>query len=245
MKSAAVISIILISVTLQVSGEAAQILKQSYFISDVRHISMQITMTIHARNGIKNRTLNVSMVREQDVVKIFMHIIQPAFLHNMKFLTHHYSDGREDTWLKTSRGVRQLSDAHSTEKIFDSDFTVEDFSEIDLSDYSLEHFFTQEVDDYPCHFIQMTPLLASGDYLRKVVKVDVASHILRGIDFLSTQDENVRTYTLDETQTIRGHLFPLQCTMETLNRSTKTVLRFQRIDIQSKIPARIFNRGNL
>lgn len=220
-------------------------LRESYLMSKAPHVTIAVDMTIQARNGIKSRSLKVYIKHEEGIKKLLMHIVAPAFLQKMKFLVHQYEAGVENKWLRTSRGVRRLSAAQRSDRLFDSDFSVEDFSEIEVSDYALNRLEPQNIDGHGCEVIEMIPHRAGGEYQKKVVKIDNRSGIIRQVEFFDSEGELSKLYTLHETQTHGPHIVPLSCSMETVSRGTRTILSFKQIDINSHISDSVFNKGNL
>lgn len=221
------------------------ILRESYLMSKVPHVIMKINMTIHTRSGIKNRTLKVYVKHQGESLKLLMHVVSPAFLQKMKFLIHHFEDGVENKWLRTSRGVRQLSESQRADRLFDSDFTVEDLSEVEVSEFALKRLESQILNGHECDVVEMTPRRESGEYQKKIVKVDRLSGIIREVEIFGTGEELIKRYTLDETLMKNASIFPLSCSMQNLSRGTKTILHFVQIDVATDLAESVFNKGNL
>ena len=93
----------------------------------------------------KDRGLEIYIQYANENSKTLIQIVRPAFLRKMKFLRQRTADGREDRWLKTSQGVRRLSEANNAEPLFDSDFTVEDLSAFVAGDFTLSFWKDETV----------------------------------------------------------------------------------------------------
>jgi hypothetical protein len=175
--------------------------------------------------------------------KLLMQIVTPPFLRYMKFLQYK-ENGDSQQWLKTSRGVRRLTGANQSDNLFDSDFTVEDFSSIDPALYSVGSLSQADVNGKACYLLELKPRYSDAQYDRKDLYVDRDTYLIRRIDFFS--GNNVyKQYMLSETQTVEGKLFPRICTMETLDEGTSTTIRVVDVSVPDSIPTRTFNRGNL
>ena len=130
------------------AGEAERVLAGASLYGNTPNISMRIAMLISGPRGDKQRVLEAFIKRDGRAARIFIHVVSPGFLANMKFLTHRAEDGSESQWLSTSRGVRKLAGGGAAnERLFDSDFSVEDLSEIDSGTFHLSLLADQAVDE--------------------------------------------------------------------------------------------------
>lgn len=244
--------LLLIIATLLIAGGTAfaqtpkEVLGGVNVIGNAANSIIEIDMNINTGRGSKNRTLEIYYTEEPDgTVKSLAQVISPAFLRNLKFLSYMYPDGRADQWVKTSRGVKRLSSGSGAgQELFDSDFTTEDLSDVSPSDYDLEFLPAETILDREVFAVQAKPKGRGGEYSEKIYYVGKASGLLLGIDYLKGNDL-VKRYRVNETQTIGGDLFPLECTMENLGRDTSTVLVFESIETPNSIPGTVYNKGRL
>ena len=219
-----------------------EILGNVYLLGDAPNIVLSASMDIRSPRGDKNRALDIYISQNDDESKILAQVTSPAFLRNLKFLTHQFSNGSDDKWVKTSRGVRRLAEGNYGEALFDSDFTVEDLSRINQSRFDLEVVDSGETSG--TRTIEATPTYSNPDYTHKVFKIEVETGMLVGVDFFE-DEELIRRYTLVERQVITGELYPLLCLMEDLTKGTSTLLQITKVSIEDSIPSRLFNRGSL
>jgi hypothetical protein len=219
-----------------------QILSDAHLLGNDPNLVIDLTMQIETTQGQKERKLEVYINREEDESKLLAQIVHPSFLRNMKFLNHRDKNGREDTWLKTSQGVRRLSTANKSEPLFGSDFTVEDLSYFDTSELQLE--LIESAGDDIHHLIKATPLSRHSSYSYKVIYIDKGSGIVARVDFY--RDKNLyKQYELIEFREINDKLYPVLCRMENFAQDSRTTLFVDHIDIVNAIPGRVFNKGNL
>lgn len=220
---------------------AAEILDNTHLLGNAENIVMTATMDIKSPRGDKSRTLDIYISQDKEVSKILAQVTSPPFLRNLKFLTHQYSNGSDDKWVKTSRGVRRLAEGNYGETLFDSDFTVEDLSRIDEARFDLE---VVDAGRTGVRAVKATPTYGNPDYSHKVFFVEAETGMLTGVDFYDG-DELIRQYTLTERQTLDGELYPRLCKMENFREGTSTVLSIEVVSIEDSIPSRLFNRGSL
>ena len=221
------------------------VLEEAYLMGIGENVSLYIDMIINTNTGDKSRQLEIFMRQDSGGTKILAQIVNPTFLKNMKFLQHRPTDGRDSTWLKTSRGVRRLSSNSTSERLFDSDFTVEDFSPITTEDFQVS-FLPEDANPLPeCFAVAAQPLKSDRNYSEKVYYIDRTESILKRVDYYDADGDLVKRYELLEIQEANGRAYPLRSTMEDLSRNTSTQLLFTTVDEDTALPSRIFNKGSL
>jgi len=221
-----------------------EVLRRATLFGNARWLTLAISMELKGATGTRERGLEVFIARDSGATRILVHMVSPAFLSRMKFLTHRSASGETSSWLRTSQGVRKLSRANAAERIFDSDFTVEDFTEIDLDGFATLLLPDVLIGQVPCKAVQLTPGFRA-QYARKVFFVEMNSGSLQGIDFFDTRDALVRQYRLMQTRMIDGTPFPSVSVMRDLLAQTETRLTVREIDTTTALPDKTFNKGNL
>jgi hypothetical protein len=143
--------------------------------------------------------------------------------------------------MTTSRGVRRLSNANFQDRVFNSDFTVEDFSYPSSDDYS----FSFGTPTRGLQVVEATVRDSSSDSGAKVYRIDAKAGLVREIDHLDQSGEVIRQFRTLETQVTGGFAYPKRVEMADLAEGTKTVIEIDSIDVESPIPARMFSRAGL
>lgn len=224
--------------------DAAAVLGRATLFGRASDLTARVVMDIQARGGTKQRELDVALRRRAGTpVEILMRVVAPAFLTEMSYLSSRDADGRESRWLKTSRGVRKLSLADRGERLFDSDFTVADVTEFRAEDYELTSLEAETIASVLCDVVEAVRKRDSPQRLR--IWVDTQGGLLWRVDTYDSGGRLVKRYLLQEAQRIGGEPYPLTCTMESTDSSTRTVLRFRDIRTGAALPDRLFSRGNL
>jgi hypothetical protein len=223
---------------------AEQIVLRTSLFGDARNVSAKITMELKGKTGARERGLEVFIARDRGEARVLIHMVSPAFLSQMKFLTHRSASGEASSWLRTSQGVRKLSRSNGTERVFDSDFTVEDLTETDVDEFEATLLADAEIDSFPCHAVELRPKFRT-QYERKVMYVQMRGSGLQGIDFLDERSGLIRQYRLLETRLADGVPFPSLSVMRDLRGGTETLLRVRELDTTTVLPEKTFNKGNL
>lgn len=223
---------------------AREAILSAHILGTSQYTSVEATMEIHGKRGDQTRRIEVFIHRmDSGESRILSQVVWPAFLTNMKFLMHSEADGNQERWMKTSRGVRRLSNANFSDSVFNSDFTVEDFSYLDGSDYDFSYHGSDGQDGLR---VVAARAVDSGSEIRtKVFRIDSDAKLIREIDYLNSNGELVRKYRTLETQQVAGLSYPERVEMRDLRDDTSTEITIDSIDTRRRIPARTFSRAGL
>jgi len=240
------ISFTLVSVSLlaQQSADPAEILRRAALFGQFTSLEVNLTMEIHEARGTKDRGLVAYVQRDGEDAQALVQIVSPAFLNSMKFLSA--TAGEETSqWLATSRGVRRVATNSRNDQLFDSDFTVEDFSDYEPDDFDLSLTGSQTINGSVCYVLEAIPLDVQTDYAKRVMYVDKSTGLLVLADFLNDSGEVVRKFELLDSMDLDGVAFPKVAKMTTISAGTFTILTVDDAQVGHDIPDRVFNRGNL
>lgn len=240
------ITVLLVALTLApavVAQEPGEILGDAAFVGRFSSLQAEITMEIHDR-GSKSRTLELFVQQSPEEQKVLAQVVAPAFLNRMKFLTI-VGESRLDQWMSTSRGVRRVAQGSRNERLFDSDFTLEDFAPPNPDNYDLTVLPDERVDGELCHVVRVDPVDIRTDYAYRVIYVSQEDRLLVRARYFNDSDELIRLFELQERMNVGGNAFPARATMRTLTEDTYTTVLARDVETDVNIPARIFSRGNL
>ncbi len=236
---------LLVAACPSVSAQSAQDLAAGVgLFGSAPFITLRVSMSLALPNGTKDRTLEVFIRQDARRTSALIHVIAPAFLSSMKLLTQRDVGGQESSWLKTSQGVRRLSDANGSERVFDSDFRAEDFMAVSPQRFALATLADTVIDSVACRTVEARPR-SPRDYARKLLYIAAGDRSLRGIDYLDQGGRPVRRYRLTATQVVEEGTYPLSAEMVDDVEGTSTTLKVTRIDLRSALPDALFNKGSL
>lgn len=230
-------------VAVSAQDDPATILRDAALLGRFSSLELHFTLEITERRGTKERDLIAYVRQDADGNRALVQVVSPAFLSNLKFLSITSGDQR-DQWMSTSRGVRRVAAGNLDERLFDSDFTVEDLSHYDPEDYDLSILGTETISGVECHVLQAVPTDSGSFGDRKVLWVSTGNGLLYAADFYA-DGEVERHFELLDTMLVDGTPFPQSARMTTIGANTSTVLTVTDADAGTDIPDRLFNRGNL
>lgn len=223
--------------------EPDQLLREAVLFGGFESLQSTVHMEIHDR-GSKTRTLELFVQHEDDDYRALARVVSPPFLNRMKFLSISSGD-RTDQWIATSRGTHRVAEGSEDEPLFDSDFTVEDFSDFDPDDYAIARLPDETVGGEPCHVIDVVPERVQTDYARRRVFLSQDDTIIVRAEYYDDAGELIKLFELHERMTVDGAAFPKRATMRTVVDETHTVLTVESVETDTRIPRRYFNPGNL
>jgi hypothetical protein len=226
------------------SYSPAAILQGATIFGRFDAMEIEAEMAIRDSRSTKSRGLAIAVEHRQNgTTRVLARVVSPGFLSRMKYLVHHHENGREDAWLSTSRGVRRLTGARRQVRLFDSDFTAEDFAPLDTGSLDLQLI---EGAESPCSgCVGIRAREQSGSQTTRLLFVEQGTGLIHQVDYLDRSGDLVRRYELVATQTIRGQTVPRTCRMEDFERESVTTLRFTSVKLPDSVPARLLNPGSL
>lgn len=223
--------------------EPDELLREAVLFGGFERLRSTVEMEIHDE-GTKTRILQLYVEHEGDDYRALIQVVEPAFLNQMKFLSIS-SGNRTDQWISTSRESHRVAEGSENEPLFDSDFTVEDFSDSDPDDYSLTRRADRTVEGEACHVIDVVPESVETNYARRRVFLSEADRIIVRAEYYDDAGELIKLFELHDRMTVDGAAFPRRATMRTLTADTHTVLTVDEVETNVRIPRRYFNPGSL
>ena len=238
-----ILLLILVSAAVSAQDDPATLLRNAALLGRFSTLELHFTLEITERRGSKERDLVAYVEQNTDGNRALVQVVAPAFLSNLKFLSVTSGDNR-DQWMSTSRGVRRVAAGNRNERLFDSDFTVEDLSHYDPADYDLSIIGTESVNGTECTVLQAVPADNGSFGDRKVLYISTDNGLLYAAEFYA-DGEIERRFELIDTMMIDGTPFPHIARMSTIADDTNTLLTVTEANVGVDIPDRYFNRGNL
>lgn len=228
---------------LRVSAQTApEIFDDSWLFSPSDHMVLNLTMVIHEAQGEKSRGLQVLLVQNGVTNKMLAKVTSPASLSNLKFLRITPQDGKNQLWVKTSRGVRRIATGGgSGEQLFGSDFTLDDFAVNRSTGIQVERIPDLETES--TWVLRVRP--NNPDGVVRVMTVERASKLVARVEFHEAGGRLLRLYHVDEWGDKGGITYPKQAMMEDLVKKTWTRLEIQSVDMVSPLSEAQFNAAGL
>ena len=236
---------LLLLCVLTVSALAAQEalpLRDAHIFGTSASLSVQIEMVVEGPSGGFTRELEVFATRG-DGARVYAGITSPPFLRQTRFLQVSEEGHDPAQWIATSRGPRRLVGQNRDEAVFQSDFSAEDLSAIQLSAFEQTRSEAGSLLGRRGTWYVLRPI-ERASYTERRVFVDEMTALILGFDVLDGQSVTKR-YRVEEFTSSPDGAYPLLARMETVAENSSTTIRTLEVDTTSRIPARYFNPSAL
>jgi hypothetical protein len=245
-KKAACCIIALIFAAAAVFGQStpAEVVAAARIFGPEESARMLINMTAQDGSGSKRRKIEVCLERKGGESRLYAAIVDPAFLSGMKYLRISKDGGGLQQWMKTSRGVTRVVGSGANEKVFGSDFTAEDFGDVSPRDFELRFADAAELDAGTVGVIAK-PIAGNASYAWKLIRIDSATRLVKGIDYHDAKGRLIRKYRLEGTSLVDDQPCPRNAVMRDEVAGSVTTLIFEEVKQEKSFPARIFSPAGL
>jgi len=129
-----------------------------------------------------------------------------------------------------------------------SDFSYDDIVEnrrlVDL--YEVELIGTEEIEGKECYILQLTAKVPETNYYSRKMWVDKDIHAAVKVELFAKSGKLLKEITTTEFTSMRRYTFPTRIRMvNKLRRDTYTELKLEDVELDIKIPDRIFTKAYL
>ncbi len=226
--------------TIEANELPSELIGNVHIFGPAPQMQIDATMTIVEGSSVSERRLNGWYRKEDDSLSLFVQVVEPPFLREMKMLLLR-RENREDNWMRTSRGVRRLGASDGRERVFGSHFTVADMTAVDPDVHRVQR---AEAGAAMKPGETAIDVLATGSpgYRRFFIREE--TRIITAIRFFDASGTLEKEYELIRLGTVEGQPVPLEGRMRMAN-GDETVITVNEVQFPATIPSRYFNRGNL
>lgn len=221
------------------SPPAEALIGDVHIFGPATRMEVGATMEIFESGTTQERELEAWFERNEGAFSLFVEVTRPPFLRNMKFLLLR-EGSREESWMRTSRGVRRIGSSNGEERVFGSHFSARDFSRIDPGDARIS--YAEEPTGNQAT-IDVRDSTGAGGHRR--FYIDIERRLIEGITFYDRNGDLVKEYELLEVEEVEGNPVPRRARMAMSDGSGSTTVTIGSVSFPRSIPRRYFSRGNL
>jgi hypothetical protein len=215
---------------------AADIIAAVHVLGPAPVMRVDATMTIREGSSESERRLQGWYERADRELSLFVQIVDPPFLREMKLLLLR-NESRDDNWMRTSRGVRRLGASSGNERVFGSHFTVSDMTAVDPAAQTVRLVSSSPEE------IVIDVYEGDGQRSRRFA-IAPDDKIIRSIAFFDAEGTRIKEYELLSVDTVAGRPVPMRSVMRLPN-GDQTMIVVNEIEFPQTVPRRYFSRGNL
>jgi len=221
----------------QNSADAIASKARFFATGEQQRVVARLTVELGAEK--KMRELELFYFTSPGSDKLLARIISPAFLREMKVLLV-TSDGRSDTWIKTSQGVTRLGLGSRGESLFQSDFLTSDFN-IPEAGWSFSK--NDGVDGF--RIIERRSE-RSDDFFLQRLYLRAVDFVVARRDYIDSAGMVARSYVVTEWEPGAG-VSDRPARIDLIKSKSKGLSYFEIIEIhaQDRLPEGLFSPGSL
>ncbi len=242
--------VLVINEQIQAEGlTGKEIIKSSNTLETIDDLTTQLEMIITHSSG-QNRVRELEMYSlkgEEGVEKSLIRFLSPADVRGTGLLSiNHPGDVNENyLYLPALGRPRRLSSEERGGSFMGSDFTYEDLSP-NIEDYNHQLLGTEELEGVEVYLIESTPLSekVAGEvgFARKVSWIRTDYLTLVQAETRDSSDKVLKRLKVLETRRIDDELWmPVHLEVETLEKGSRTILKYKEIDLNTGLDDSFFN----
>ena len=198
----------------------------------------------------KTRRMQARVQARQAPGQLLLNIrlLSPGNLAGTTALVRERSKKRDDIrlYIPALERTRYISDAMSTTKLFDTDFSYADIKQLygQFVDGDTHYLGIEQWEGRPVHILQLSASETEAlPYERLITRIDTESCVILAMDFLDSEGQAQRQLRTEakSIQTIDIYQVPTRYRMTDLQHGSSTQIDIHQVKIDSKLPAWAFN----
>lgn len=203
--------------------------------ADALEISAELIISDSSGTSTRHIEILYNNTRDRDY-QLRSQVVSPAFLRNMRFLVVQ-EGGISNTWIATSRGVQRVGSRGSSERVFQSDFLISDFSGWNLDEYRISEISGTDW--------QKAEALSADNKEAFRFQIHPEYNLVSAIDFLGPNDHVIRSYRVLSYTETSSVILPHEARMETPADGSSSLLRLESVNTNPRFGPRSFNPAGL
>jgi hypothetical protein len=201
-------------------------------------------------NSGKHRKMQARVLGQRNDTELLLNLrlTSPGNMAGTTVLVRERAKQNDDIrlYLPAMQRTRYISDAMSTTKLFDTDFSYADFKQLygAFTDGTIEYQGIEKWHGRNVHKLRIFPSPETQQpYNSLITRIDTDTCVIMGMDFLDVQDNPQRQLVADETSltNIDGRHLAQRYTMSDLLKGSSTTLQIKRVAMDEKIPKDAFD----
>ncbi len=193
-------------------------------------VSLEMILRVE-RGSERMRRLRLQQLEQTaEGDKLLLVFDSPKTIKGTGLLSYSHSQAPDDQWLylPAIKRVKKIAARDKSGPFLSSEFSFEDLSVQDLSDYSYRYLAEVEEGGMPCYQVERVPQDPYSGYSRQVVWLDQQEYRILRIDYYDRRGTLEKTLTSDGFQLHVGRFWkPHRMIMQNRQRARSTELRWE------------------
>jgi len=209
-------------------------------------LKMVLTLELHSGSGETSiRKSEVARKQIRGLTHSFGHFLEPSWMRGTRMLLVDNADRSDDVFLflPESERVRRLDSVQRQDYFLGSDFWYEDLERRRIDDYRVIASSSGEDGAIQVHVVDAAPARELTAYARVRFTVRAADFVMQRIAFYRKDaDDPFREIAFDPASIVREaeFLIPTRLVVTNHQRRTKTVARFEQLQVNPELSDALF-----
>ncbi len=241
---------VLCSVQLHAAQNASKIMWRVHHRPKWRDMHAFMTLEIISPNGNKRIRKMESWSKtdpKTDETKMLILFLEPADIKGTKFLLHEHKNRDDDMWIyiPAIRKAKRIAASGKAGPFMGSDFSNYDIGGGEYEDWSYKLIKEENYDGHPCWVIEATAknkkVVKKSGYSKMVKWVRKDNYMVVRTDCYDRSGELFKRILTNRMEKIQGIWFETEMTALKLEDNRKSVMRFEKIQVDIGLPDRMFS----
>jgi hypothetical protein len=220
------------------AGEADELAAKAVFFSTRPSMRVEASLSVVMGKESKKRELELLFSSKKGSSRLLARVVSPAFLREMKVLQVSSEKG-DDTWIKTSQGVKRIGRGSKPEALFQSDFLTSDFS-LPAGGWRAS---VMDGND-GMRVIERDGLKGEGFAFQRL-SLRGEGLLVSKREFLDVDGKTLRAYEVLEWKAEDGLERPVRIELRTRKEENHSLLEVTKLDGKADLPDGLFSPGAL
>ncbi len=184
---------------------------------------------------------------ETDETRMLILFLQPPDIKGTKFLLHEHRDREDDMWIyiPAIRKAKRIAASGKAGAFMGSDFSNYDIGGGEYEDWNYKLLRTENYDGHPCWVIEATArnkkVIKKSGYSRMVKWIRKDNYMVVRTNCYDRAGELFKRIETNKMEKIEGIWFETVMTAVKLRTGRKSIMKFDKIEVNTGIPDRMFS----
>ncbi len=221
-----------------------EIMQRTHDVAKPDFSRSQVQMILVDKNGGKEVRNVLQYGRHQnDITSMVLDFKSPANIKDTRFLQIENKNADDDKWISNPalRDFRRVNTSEGSKSFMGTDATYDDMSTREMNEDTHEFIKEESKNGYNCNVVKETPIdKKSSQYSYRMVWVDKATDYPVYTELYDKNERLIKVLSVAKIENIDGYNIPMENTMENVQTGHKTMLKVLKVDVKTKLPAKVF-----
>ncbi len=210
-----------------------------------KDMKSNMSMLLTNKNG-KTRTSKIRSYSKDENKKQILWFLAPADDKGVAYLKIEHENKNDDMklWLPNFKKIRRISSKKKSESFMGSDMSYEDMTSRNIDEYTYSILGSEKIDNVDCYILESVPSGIKTEYSKHISWITKDMHLPVKEESFDKNGELLKSKSIIYQQ-IKEYSIMIELHVKNVQRNHQTILKFDRIEVDSGIKDNIFHEKNL